>query len=196
MHRVPEDTEWVFIRPWEMHSEKNFGGLKSHDYHVFMQQVLPLALRGLMKPGPHMAVMRMCKVFRCLCTKVYNPASFASLEADVAENMALLEIEFPPSFFDIMTHLPYHLPKELDLCRPVSARWMYPMEQYMKVLKNHVRNFARPEACMAKGYVKDECIGFVTEHLKSLSTLRDVCGMRMKNTGMQRKCCRMLGRNL
>lgn len=145
--------------------KKNFGGLKSHDYHVLMQQVLPLALRGLMKPGPRMAVMRMCKVFRRLCTAVYNPSDFPSLQADVAESMALLEIEFPPSFFDIMTHLPYHLPQELDLCGPVSARWMYPVERYMKVLKNHVRNLARPEACMAEGYLKDECIGFITEYL-------------------------------
>ena len=37
----------------------------------------------------------------------------------------------------------------------------------MKVLKSHVRNFARPEACKAEGYLKNECIGFVTEHLKS-----------------------------
>ena len=27
--------------------QSNFGGLKSHDYHVLMQQILPLALRGL-----------------------------------------------------------------------------------------------------------------------------------------------------
>jgi hypothetical protein len=145
--------------------KKNFGGLKSHDYHTLMQQVMPLALRGLMEPGPRTAVMRMCRVFRRLCTKVYNPADFPSLEADVAESMALLEIQFPPSFFDIMTHLPYHLAKELDLCGPVSARWMYPVERFMKVLKNHVRNMARPEACMAEGYLKDECIGFITEYL-------------------------------
>lgn len=146
--------------------KKNFGGLKSHDYHVLMQQVLPLALRGLLQPGPRMAVMRMCKVFRRLCTKVYNPADYESLQTDVAESMALVEIEFPPSFFDIMTHLPYHLPRELDLCGPVSSRWMYPVERYMKVLKSHVRNLARPEACMAEGYLKDECIGFVTEYLQ------------------------------
>jgi hypothetical protein len=59
---------------------KKFGGLKSHDYHALMQQLLPLALRGLLKPGPRMAVMRMCKVFRRICTKVYNPAEFKSLE--------------------------------------------------------------------------------------------------------------------
>jgi hypothetical protein len=64
-----------------------------------MQQLLPLALRGLLKPGPRMAVMQMCKV--------YNPAEFKSLESNVAESLALLEMESPPSFFDIMSHLPY-----------------------------------------------------------------------------------------
>jgi hypothetical protein len=146
--------------------KKNFGVMKSHDYHVLMQQILPLALRDLMQPGPKMAVMRMCKVFRRICTRAYNPADFPSLEADVAESMALLEMEFPPSFFDIMTHLPYHLVRELDLCGPVSARWMYPVERYMKTLKGHVRNMARPEACMAEGYLKDECIRFITEYLQ------------------------------
>jgi hypothetical protein len=74
-----------------------------------MQQVMPLALRGLLKPGPTIAVMRMCKVFCKICTKAYDLAEFQSLEVDVAKNMALLEMEFPPLFFDIMTHLPYHL---------------------------------------------------------------------------------------
>jgi hypothetical protein len=145
--------------------KKFFGELKSHDYHVFMQQVMLLALRGLLKPGPRMVVMRMCKVFCRICTKVYNPAEFQSPEADVAESMALLEMEFPPSFFDIMTHLPYHLVQELDMCGPVATRWMYPVERYMKTLKSYVRNTARPKATMAEGYVKEECIGFITEYL-------------------------------
>jgi hypothetical protein len=148
-----------------IHSKK-FGGLKSHDYHVFIQQLLPLGLRGLLQPGPWMAVMRMSKVYRRICTKVYNPAEFESLQADVAESMALLKMEFPPSFFDIMTHLPYHLVQELDLCLPVSTRWMYPVERYMKTLKGYVRNMARPEASMAEGCLKDECLGFVTEYLQ------------------------------
>jgi hypothetical protein len=29
-----------------------------------------------------------------------------------------------------------------------------------------VRNMARPEASMAEGYLKDECLGFVTEYLQ------------------------------
>jgi hypothetical protein len=98
-----------------------------------------------------MAVMRMSKVYRRICTKVYNPAEFESLQANVAESMVLLEMEFPPSFFDIMTHLPYHLVQELDLYGPVSTRWMYPVERYMKTLKGYMRNMARPRSPWQRG---------------------------------------------
>ena len=79
---------------------------------------------------------------------------------------ALLEIHFPPSFFDVMTHLVYHFVDELDMCGTVSSRWMYPIERYMKTLMHYVRNMARPEACMAEGYVKDECLGFITKYVQ------------------------------
>jgi hypothetical protein len=147
-----------------IHSKK-YGALKSHDYHVLMQQLLPLALRGLLQPQARMAVMRMCKVFRRICTKVYDPKKFQSLQTNLAESMALLEMEFPP-FFDIMTHLPYHIVEEFDMCGPVTTRWMYSVDRYMKTLKNYVRNMARPEASMAEGYIKEECIGLVTEYLQ------------------------------
>ena len=146
--------------------KKSFGGLKSHDYHVLMQQLMPLALRGLLQPGPRLAVMRICRVFRKICCSVWNPSDITTLEADVARTMALLEIHFPPSFFDVMTHLVYHLVGELDVCGPVSSRWMYPVERYMKTLKQYVRNMARPEACMAEGYARDECLGFITEYFQ------------------------------
>jgi hypothetical protein len=55
---------------------KKFGGLKSHDYYLLMQQILPLALRGLLELGPWLAVMHMCRVFRRLYTMVYNLADF------------------------------------------------------------------------------------------------------------------------
>jgi hypothetical protein len=137
-----------------------------------MQQLLPLALRNLLAPGPRMAVMRMCKVFRRICAKVYNPADFTSLQLDVAESMALLEMEFPPSFFDIMTHLSYHLVHKLDICGLVTTRWIYLVERYMKTLKAYVRNMARPEASMAEGYLKDECIGFLTEYLQRFDVVQ------------------------
>ena len=32
--------------------KKNFGGLKSHDYHVLMQQILPLGVKGFVATRP------------------------------------------------------------------------------------------------------------------------------------------------
>ena len=36
----------------------------------------------------------------------------------------------------------------------------------MKTLKSYVKNFARPEACMAEGYMAAECIAFCMEFLQ------------------------------
>jgi len=44
--------------------KKNFEGLKSHEYHVLMQQFLLLTLRGLLTVGLRMAVMKISKIFR------------------------------------------------------------------------------------------------------------------------------------
>jgi hypothetical protein len=118
-----------------------------------------------------MAVMRMCKVFCRIRTKVYDPTEFSSFRQDVAESMAMLEMEFLPSFFDIMIHLPYHLVEELDLCGPVALHWMYPVERYMKMLKNYMKNMARPEASMAEGYVKDKCIDFIMEYFQKFDAV-------------------------
>jgi len=60
----------------------------------------------------------------------------------------------------------------LDLCGPVSCRWMYPIERYMKTLKGYVQNMARPEASMAEGYLKDECLGFVIEYLQQFEAVQ------------------------
>lgn len=35
----------------------------------------------------------------------------------------------------------------------------------MKTLKSYVKNYARPEACMAEGYLARECIAFCLEFL-------------------------------
>ena len=109
-----------------------------------MQQVMALALRGFLQRGPKTAVMRISKMLWKICSSVWNPFDIEALQADVAQSMTLLEIHFPPSFFDVMTHLVYHLVDELDVSGHVSSRWMYPIERYMKTMKHYVRNPARP----------------------------------------------------
>ena len=151
---------------------KKFGALKSHDYHILMQTLLPLALRGLMEPNTRMAVMRASRVFRRICCKVWDPSQTENLREDVAITMCLLEMTFPPTFFDVMSHLPEHLVAELFLLGPVQVRWMYPIERTMMTLKNHVKNRARPEASIARGYLLEETMGFATSYMHGFDVVR------------------------
>jgi hypothetical protein len=57
-------------------------------------------------------------------------------EKEMAITLALLEQEFSPSFFEIVTHLLIHLVEELKLCGLVQTHWMYFIERYLKTLKD------------------------------------------------------------
>jgi hypothetical protein len=106
------------------------------------------------------------KKFRWICNKIWNLVEIDSLRVHVAITLVLIEMHFPPSFFNIMIHLLYHLVVELDLCGLVATRWIYLVKWYMKTLKTYVCNMARHEGSMVEGYIRGECLGFITEYLQ------------------------------
>ena len=110
------------------------GGLKSHDHHVLLQNLLHVALRGTLLRGPRIAVNRICISFNRLCQRVIDPEKLLSLEAEVIETLRQLERFFPLTLFDIMFHLPVHLARETRLGGPVYFRWIYPFERYCTFL--------------------------------------------------------------
>jgi hypothetical protein len=81
-------------------------------------------------------------------------------------------MHFPPSIFNIMIHLLYHLVDELDLCTPVATGWMYLLEWYMKTLKTFVCNMARPKRSMVAGYIWDECLSFIIKYLQRFEVMQ------------------------
>lgn len=85
-----------------------------------------------------------------------------------AELLCLMEKELPTSFFNIQEHLLIHLVDEITIAGVVSTRWMFFFERYMKVLKNFVRQRARPEGSMAEGYIVQESLYYVTEYLLTI----------------------------
>lgn len=145
--------------------KKKLGSMKSHDYHILLQHFLPVCLRHIMAKEPRLAIMSLSRIFRKLCVKVVDPQQIPALREDVVVTLCKLEVVFPPSFFDVMSHLIIHLVDEMDICGHVSCRWMYPFERYMKVLKGYVRNLAKPEGSMAEGYSIVEALGFTTEYM-------------------------------
>ena len=146
-------------------ADKYLHGLKSHDHHVLLQDIIPACIRGLLHPGVRDAIIRLGNCFEKICAKALDPNNMKSLQSYVAETMCILEVWFPPSFFDIMPHLVLHLVDELDWLGPVHSRWCYGAERYLYVLKKYVRNRAKPEASIATGYLYAEALGFVSEHL-------------------------------
>ena len=95
-------------------------GLKSHDCHVLVQQILSVALKGLLPKGPRNVIFRLCAFFQQLCQKVIDKKEIGVLDDDIAETLCMLEKFFPPSFFDIMVHLTIHLAQEALIGGPVQ----------------------------------------------------------------------------
>lgn len=112
-------------------------GMKTHDCHILMQQLLPLALRGVLTKDVRYSITKLCSFFNSICSKVIDPMILDSLQSELVMTLCLLEKSFSPAFFDITIHLCVHLVREVKLCGPVYLRWMYPFERYMKVLKGY-----------------------------------------------------------
>lgn len=110
-------------------SDNKVWGLKSHDYHVLMQQLLPIALRGISQREVSDALTDLCHFFLDLCSKTSSSDHFYNLGQQIVGVLCRLEMIFPPSFFDIMIHLIIHLADETRLAGPVNYRWMYPIER-------------------------------------------------------------------
>ena len=121
-------------------------GQKSHDCHVLMQQLLPIAIRGIAEYDLRVVLTRLCVFFNAVCGKVFDIEKLDELENEGYLILCQLEKLFVPTFFDIMVHLIVHLVREIKLCGPIHLRWMYPIERSMKFLKGYVKNAYRPKA--------------------------------------------------
>jgi len=84
-------------------------GLKSHDCHVLMQQLLSVATRGILPDKVKVAITQLCFFFNSICSKVIDPKHLDDLENEASIIICQLEMYFPPAFFDIMIHLVVHL---------------------------------------------------------------------------------------
>lgn len=151
--------------------EKKFLHLKSHDCHVLMTQLLPVALRGILPPHVRLAIVKLCAFLNAISQKAINPMELATLQNDVVQCLVSFELVFPPSFFNIMTHLLVHLVKEINILGPVFLHNMFPFERFMGVLKKYVHQRARPEGSIAKGYGTEEVIEFCVDFIPDLDPI-------------------------
>ena len=96
--------------------EKSLARLKSHDHHCVLQQVMPVAIRHSLSRGTRLAIIRMGDLFHRICAMVINPGEMEELKTFAAKTLCLVELNFLPGFFDIMSHFVIHLVNELAIC--------------------------------------------------------------------------------
>ncbi|XP_039126193.1 uncharacterized protein LOC120262183 [Dioscorea cayenensis subsp. rotundata] len=151
--------------------ERKIGGLKSHDCHVLVQDILPLALRACNPPKEVIQVVsELATIFKSLCSKVVDVNELEELQNQIVMTICQMEKIFLPSFFTIMVHLIIHLVEEMKLGGPINFRWMYPFERFFMRFKSYVKNRTHPEGSIAEGYIAEECLTFCSRYLQGVET--------------------------
>ncbi|XP_040994301.1 uncharacterized protein LOC121240842 [Juglans microcarpa x Juglans regia] len=151
-------------------SDGKIKGMKSHDCHIFMQELLPVVIGGFLWPYVCQALINLSSYFKELCSRTLDLSVLHQLQANIPIIFCKLEMIFPPAFFDIMVHLAIDLLEETLLARLVQYRWMYPFKRYLRKFKRYVRNRACPEGSIAEAYVHLECLTFCSIYLRDIET--------------------------
>ena len=147
--------------------KQRFSGMKSHDCHVLMTQILPVAIRGIMDPHVRETLFGLCNFFDVITRKSVGVRQLERLQEEIMVILCELEMYFPPAFFDIMVHLLVHIVDDIIQLGPTFLHYMMPFERMNGHIKGYVRSRSHPDACITKGYLTEECISFCTSYLQS-----------------------------
>ncbi|XP_061363146.1 uncharacterized protein LOC133306783 [Gastrolobium bilobum] len=139
-------------------------GLKSHDCHIIIQHLLPIAIRYVLPDAVTAVLVELSAFFKELCFKRLNVSDLDKLQHRIVLTLCHLEILLPPSFFTVMVHLTCHLVQEVKLGGPVYYRWMYPIERVLGHFKSFVRNRAQPEGSISEAYLAEETLNMYSQY--------------------------------
>ena len=64
--------------------EKKFTNLKSHDCHVLMTQLLPVALRGILLENVRLAIVKLCAFLNEILQKAIDPNKLTKLRGPMS----------------------------------------------------------------------------------------------------------------
>jgi hypothetical protein len=139
-------------------------GLKSHDYHIWLERLLPVMIRGYVPEDVWLVLAELSNFFRQLCAKELSHTVVADMERLAPVLLCKLEKIFPPGFFNPMQHMILHLPYEARMGGPVQGRWCYSIERFQKILRNKCKNKCKIEASIAEAYILEEVSNFTTKY--------------------------------
>ena len=153
------------IRRWLDPTKKIFSGMKSHDCHVMMTQILPVAIRGIMEPHVRATLTGLCSFFDVITRKSITVKKLGRLQEEIVTILCEMEMYFPPAFFDIMVHLLVHIVDDIEDLGPAFLHNMMALERMNGFIKGYVRNRAHPDGSIVQGFLTEECISFCKNYL-------------------------------
>ncbi|XP_015054911.1 uncharacterized protein LOC107001341 [Solanum pennellii] len=162
--KLPDDSASNISRCVHL-DERKVSNYKTHDAHFMLHYLLPIPIKSILPDHVAIPLIRLSSLFHRLCQKVITLEELDCLEVEIIETVNQLERIFPPSFFDIMIHLPIHLVNEVRLGGPVQNRWLYSTEREMGTFKSYIRNRRFPEGCIAETRVGIDCMNLFSKYL-------------------------------
>ena len=79
--------------------------MKSHDCHMLITHILPVAIRGIMDAHVRETLFGLCNFFDIISRKSVGVRQLRRLQEEIMVILCELEIYFPPAFFEVMVHL-------------------------------------------------------------------------------------------
>jgi hypothetical protein len=83
-------------------------GIKSHDYHVLLMQMIAIRIRNILPVNVWEAIMNFCFFFNAIGQKVLSEEALESLEKRHYETLCFLEMYFPPAFLTLVYRIMKH----------------------------------------------------------------------------------------
>jgi hypothetical protein len=116
-------------------------GLRSHDYHIIMERLLPVMFQGYFDDAVWTVLPELSYFYRQLCAKEIAIEMMQKLEKEIPVILCKMEIFF------LLGGL-------------VQYRWMYHIERALRYLKPMVGNRARVEGSIAEAFILKEVAYF------------------------------------
>ena len=127
--------------------------MKSHDCHVMMTQILPVALRGIMDKHVRDTLIGLCNFFDIISRKSISAKQLQRLQEEIVVILNELEMHFPPAFFDVMVHLCFHIVDDIIDLGPSFLHNMMSFERMNGIIKVFISNMSRPDGSIVQVYM-------------------------------------------
>jgi hypothetical protein len=158
-------------------------GLKSHDYHIWIERLLPMMVRGYVPEHVWQVLADLRYFFRQLCAKELSHVVIDKLEQIAHVLLCKLEMIFPPGFFNPMEHMIFHLLREARLggaCRTIGA---IQLRVFARLFETHVKIKIKLKLALQRHKF---CKRFQTSQLNTMRSTFPACITALLDTILEK----------